>query len=352
MKVFSGYTFDDVLLVPKESVVSRRIIRLSIWLSRTLGLELPIISANMDTVTMSEMAIAMAKKGALGVIHRFLSIDDQVKEVKRVKLFNCIVGAAVGVKSIEIDRAKKLVDAKVDLLVVDIAHGHSYDCISMVEELRKSYPFLDIMAGNVATDAGAIALARAGANIIKTGIGPGSVCLTRKITGFGVPQLTAIEMVVDGLRRAHLTATVVADGGMVTTGDIVKALAVGANAVMLGSRLAGCAETPGELIERNGKQYKIYRGMASKEAMLDREEGSAETQMQWRKIIPEGIQSIVPYKGSASDVLDLIEGEMRSAFSYGGALNIEQLQEDPHFVLVSPQGLRENSYHDVITLEG
>jgi len=308
----------------------------------------------MDTVTTADMAIAMGLKGGLGILHRFTHIAQQVEEVKRVKEYGCIVGAAVGVRMCdgEIERALRLIAAGCDLIVIDVAHGHSLAVADMVKRIKINHPYQDVCAGNVATNEGAVFLAKAGADIIKVGIGPGAVCTTRKVTGFGVPQLTAIEMVKDALvRNKFPDVKIIADGGIRSTGDIVKALAVGADAVMLGRWLAGCDEAPGEIIEQNGKKLKVYRGMASKEAILERADDSAENQLQWRKVIPEGISAVVPYQGSVVNLLSQIEGELRSALSYGGALNIKALQQDPVFLEVTSQGFQENNFHDVSVLE-
>ena len=432
-----GLTFDDVLLIPKRSpIISRKDVDTSAWLTPAICLRVPVLSANMDTVTEAEMAIAMARAGGIGIIHRFMTIEQQVKQVQRVKraeglmvenpyaihqsatiaeakkqmksydvgglvitnggdeLIGLItqrdvlfapdegapvssvmtrpdhiisvhpgitpdearrvlhehrleklpvideeghfvglitaqdlvkhqqhpfaskdargrlrVGAAIGVQPHDLDRAGALLEAGVDVLVLDIAHGHADHCIHVVKTLRANFPTAHIIAGNVASGDGARELAEAGADAIKVGIGPGSICTTRIVTGFGVPQLTAILDSVQGLREAGLATPVIADGGIRTSGDMVKALAAGACTVMIGSLFAGCEEAPGSPVIRDGQKFKVVRGMASLGAAISRKERehvrdeSAESQEDWDKVVPEGVEAVVPYRGHVREIL-------------------------------------------------
>lgn len=476
-----GLTFDDVLLVPKRSpIASRKDVDCSTQLTNTVRLNIPILSANMDTVTEAGMAIAMAQNGGIGVLHRFMTVDQQVRQVRKVKraqgfmvenpytiahdasiedaeklmdlhgvgglvviggdqrlvglvtrrdillapedlhrvddvmtpadkvvsvgpsvtssearsiLYqhrleklpvvsqqgNVIglitsrdvakvehssnaavddkgrlrVGAAIGVQERDMERAVALVEAGADILVLDIAHGHADHCINMVKLLRRTIPGVQIVAGNVATRDGARELAEAGADAIKVGIGPGSICTTRVVTGFGVPQLTAIIDSVAGVQEAGLDIPVIADGGIKTSGDMVKALAAGASAVMIGSLFAGCEEAPGSPVVRDGKKVKVVRGMASLGAAMGRkaaekpQDESAEDQEDWDKVVPEGVEAVVPYRGEVSEILYQLVGGLRSGLSYGGAHTICELQANAEFIEISAAGVRESRHHDV-----
>lgn len=476
-----GLTFDDVLLIPKRSAASsRQDVDTASWLTPTIRLQIPIISANMDTVTEATMAIAMARIGGLGVLHRFMTIEQQVKQVRQVKraegflvehpytisqqatitqarqmmqvneigglivtnghekmvglitqrdvlladngqalvssvmtlpeemitarpditldqarhilhqhrleklpiiseegnLIGLItaqdivkqkqfpqatkdhkghlrVGAAIGVKSQDVERAGALLAAGADLLVLDIAHGHANHCLAMIKTLRQQYPQAQIVAGNVATRDGARELAEAGASAIKVGIGPGSICTTRIVTGFGVPQLTAIADSAAGVKDSGTNIPVIADGGIKTSGDLVKALAAGANTVMIGSLFAGCEEAPGSPVIRDGQKVKVVRGMASLGATMGRkaaekgDDESAESQQDWDKVVPEGVEAVVPYRGQVREILHQLVGGLRSGLSYGGATTIAELQEKAEFIEISPAGIRESNAHDV-----
>jgi IMP dehydrogenase len=476
-----GLTFDDVLLVPKRSpVASRSAVDTSTRLTNAIRLNVPVLSANMDTVTEAEMAIAMARAGAIGIIHRFMTVDQQVQQIGEVKraqgfivdnpyaigleatieeahqlmeryqvgglvvlngsrqllglitqrdvllapdghtqvrqvmtpadklvsappsvtpsearailyehrleklpvlddkgnLLGLItaqdvmkkdrfpqatkdergrlrVGAAIGVSPQEIERAGALLEAGTDLLVLDIAHGHADHCIEMVGALRRAFPTAQIVAGNVASREGARELSEAGADAIKVGIGPGSICTTRIVTGFGVPQLTAIMDSVAGVRESGRDIPVIADGGIKTSGDMVKALAAGADTVMIGSLFAGCEEAPGSPVIRHGQKVKVVRGMASLGAALGRrakERGndeSAEDQADWDKVVPEGVEAVVPYRGHVREILYQMVGGLRSGLSYGGAFTIKELQEQAEFIEITPAGVRESGTHDV-----
>jgi IMP dehydrogenase len=481
IRTTKGLTFDDVLLVPKRSSISsRQDVDISTLLTSKIGLQVPILSANMDTVTEASMAIAMARAGGLGVIHRFMTIEQQVYQIKRVKrsegmmvsnpysitqtasiaqarkimtyhdvgglvvtsdeneLVGLVtqrdivlspdddqpvstvmtqpdkiisarpntsfpearsllhehrleklpivdfdgqvvglitaqdvikherypeatkdkkghlqVGAAIGVQPTDMRRAEALLEAGTDVLVLDIAHGHADHCIDMVKALRRDFPESQVMAGNVATACGARELAEAGADAIKVGIGPGSICTTRIVTGFGIPQLTAIIDSVAGLREAGFDIPVIADGGIKTSGDLVKAMAAGASCVMIGSMFAGCEEAPGATVIRNGQKVKVVRGMASLGAAMGRKtvetskDESAETQEDWEKVVPEGVEAVVPYRGWVQEILYQLVGGLRSGLSYGGARTVKELQEKAEFIEITAAGVRESGSHDV-----
>jgi IMP dehydrogenase len=465
-----GLTFDDVLLIPAYSEVHPRDTDLRTRLTRAIQLSIPFVSAAMDTVTESRMAIAIAREGGIGIIHKNMSIDRQAAEVDRVKrsesgmIMNpitltsnrtlrdarllmeqfsisgvpivdgegllqgiitnrdlqfetaldkpieqvmtrerlitvpvgtslddaeCIlhrerieklpvvdqqgrlrglitvkdifkrrqfpnaakdahgrlrVGAAVGTGTREAERAQTLLDAGVDVIVLDTAHGHSAGVLRALDVIRKRYPDAQIIAGNVATAAGACALMERGADAVKVGIGPGSICTTRVVTGVGVPQLTAIMEAVAGVDDR---VPVIADGGIRFSGDIVKALAAGASSVMMGSLLAGTEESPGESFLLEGRRFKTVRGMGSLSAM---EEGSADRYFQeesQRKFVPEGIEGRVPYKGPSSDVLYQLIGGVRSGMGYCGVATIDALRRDVRFTRITSGGLRESHPHDV-----
>lgn len=333
-----GLTFDDVLIVPSKSAVrSRKDPNLRSRLTRRFSLDLPFISANMDTVTESEMAIAMHRLGGLGILHRFMSIEDQVREVRRMKEAGVdLIAASIGVNGEGQERAVALVQEGAQILTIDIAHGHS-------ESMRETLAFLknkfgdrvDLIAGNVATPEGTEELIRAGADAIKVGIGPGSMCTTRIITGCGVPQLTAIAWCVEAARTHGVP--VIADGGLKSSGDIVKALAAGAESVMLGSLLSGTLETPGPI--HSGRKH--YRGMASKAA-----------QVSWRGQLPEGMapegeSTSVPVKGHVKDVAGELAGGLRSGMSYINAVQIAEIPERARFMEMGPSGYRESTAHGV-----
>ncbi|MFN8491453.1 MAG: IMP dehydrogenase [Caldilineaceae bacterium] len=481
-----GLTFDDVLLIPqRSSVASRQDVNTNSRLTPKIELNIPIISANMDTVTETAMAIALARIGGIGILHRFMTVEQQVRQVKQVKraegfmvenpytidqnapigraqrllqnydigglvvtstggqvvglvtqrdlllapddqaavstvmtpdekivsgtpdttpeearailhkhrleklpildkggnLVGLItaqdvikrqqhpeatkdakgrlrVGAAIGVKPEDVKRAEVLLAAGADVLVLDIAHGHADHCIEMVKTLRKNFSQAQIIAGNVATSDGARELAEAGADAIKVGIGPGSICTTRVVTGFGVPQLTAIMDSVAGLQEAGIDIPVIADGGIKTSGDLVKALAAGASTVMIGSLFAGTEEAPGSPVIRDGQKFKVVRGMASLGAAIgrkaaeqaeraDNDEESAESQVDWAKVVPEGVEAVVPYRGNVQEIVYQLVGGLRSGLSYGGARTIQELQEKAEFIEISAAGVRESGSHDV-----
>lgn len=464
-----GLTFDDVLLIPAHSDVLPRDVDVRTHLTQNVTLNIPVMSAGMDTVTEAEMAIAMAREGGIGVIHKNMSIDEQAREVKLVKrsehgiivdpiylapdntlsdadelmnkyhisgvpitenskLVGIItnrdmrfetdlsrpisdimtskglitapehttmeeakrilqahrieklplvdddghlkglitirdiekmrkfpnsnkdsdgrlkVAAAIGVTSDVEDRVEALLDAKADVLVIDTAHGHSEGVLQTIRRLRKAFPHLELIAGNVATYDATKALIEAGVSAVKVGIGPGSICTTRVIAGIGVPQITAIY---DCAKAAEGTGIpIIADGGIQYSGDIAKALGAGASCVMLGNLLAGTEEAPGEMIIYQGKNYKSYRGMGSLGAM---QAGSKDRYFQQnaKKLVPEGIEGRIPYKGHVSDVLFQLIGGLRASMGYCGAKDIKAMNEDTQFIQITGAGLRESHPHDV-----
>jgi IMP dehydrogenase len=474
-----GLTFDDVLLVPRRSsIASRSAVDTSAQLTRRLHLAIPIISANMDTVTEASMAIALAQAGGLGAIHRFMTSDNQAEEVARVKraethviespaslppiatvhqarmlmqqlgiggllvmegdkllglvshrdvLFapdplavvesvmtpraqlvtlslpngegvdmemarqhlhdhrieklpildhsgrvvglitaqdliklslhpqatkdtrgRLCVAAAVGVRPDDIDRAAQCVNAGADALVLDIAHGHADHALAMLQRLKETFPQVEVIAGNVATAEGVRDLAEAGADAVKVGVGSGSICITRVVTGFGVPQLTAI---LDCARAAReFKVPIIADGGIRNSGDLTKALAAGADTAMIGGLLAGTDEAPGASVVRDGKRYKVVRGMASLSANVERKEierGSELDAGEWERVVPEGVEAMVPYRGAVADIVYQLVGGLRSGLSYAGATSIAELQENSEFIRISSAGMRESGAHDV-----
>ena len=475
MDIREGVTFDDVLLVPKYSkITSRSDTDLSTKLSRNISLNIPLISANMDTVTESSMAVTVAREGGIGIIHRFLTIQQQVDEVLKVKrsgsiiienpytinseltikdafsimnekqvsgllvtdsnskiigilterdvLFESshssklvkelmtkdvvtaklgvdleqvkeilkhnrieklpivddnnyvkglitsqdisnlekypnaskdkkgrpLVGSAVGVKGDFMERSEALINAGADVLVVDIAHGHSENAINTVKNIKKAFPDCELIAGNVATAKGTEDLIKAGVDAVKVGVGSGSICITRVITGSGVPQLTAVYDCAK-VGNDH-GIPIISDGGTRNSGDATKALAAGASSIMIGSILGGTDESPGSTITKNGKRFKIYRGMASLAASMGRrskETGTFELADDLNDYVAEGVEAMVPYKGSVTEIITQITGGIRSGLSYCGASNIKQMQENAEFIKISRAGFAESQPHDV-----
>ncbi|WP_078433024.1 IMP dehydrogenase [Metabacillus halosaccharovorans] len=467
-----GLTFDDVLLVPAKSEVLPRDVDLSVQLTSSLKLNIPIISAGMDTVTEAELAIAIARQGGIGVIHKNMSIEQQAEQVDKVKrsergvitdpfyltpdhqVFDAehlmgkyrisgvpivnnpeeeklvgiitnrdmrfiqdysikisdvmtkenlvtaavgttlkeaesilqkhkieklplvdnegilkglitikdiekviefpnsakdshgrlVVAAAVGVTADTMVRVQKLVEANVDAIVVDTAHGHSKGVLETVKTIRKEYPSLNIIAGNVATADATKDLIEAGANVVKVGIGPGSICTTRVVAGVGVPQITAVYDCATEARKHGVS--IIADGGIKYSGDMVKALAAGGHAVMLGSLLAGTSESPGATEIFQGRRFKVYRGMGSVAAM---EKGSKDRYFQEdnKKFVPEGIEGRTPYKGPIADTIYQLVGGIRSGMGYCGTKNLEELRENSQFIRMTGAGLKESHPHDV-----
>jgi IMP dehydrogenase len=330
-----GLTFDDVLITPKKSEVrSRRDPSLRTRITKTKFIDIPIISANMDTVTETEMAIAMGKLGGLGIIHRFMTIQEQIAMIQKTKEAGTkLIAASIGVNDDFRERAEKLIQAGCHILTIDIAHGHSIQMIETMKWIKDKFPEIDLIAGNIATSDAAKDLIEAGASAIKVGIGPGSMCTTRIITGCGLPQLTAIAICSEVGRSYDIP--VIADGGIKTSGDIVKALAAGADTVMLGSMLSGTIETPGEI--KNGR--KQYRGMASKSA-----------QVSWRGGVPEGMapegeSTFVTVKGHIHDVIQELSGGIRSGMSYINASSVAEISQNTLFIEMSSNGVMESKAH-------
>lgn len=333
-----GLTFDDVLLMPRHSEMSsRKAPELKTQITKKKFLDIPIISSNMDTITESEMAIKMAHLGGLGILHRFMTPEEQVQQLKFIKkeieTTGLPVAASIGVKNEGMRRADLLADAGVDILTIDIAHGDSVMMFEVLEYVKKKYPHIDVIAGNTATPNGVKGLIDHGADAVKVGIGPGSMCTTRVITGCGVPQLTAISLCVQEARKYDVP--VIADGGIKSSGDMVKALAAGAHTIMLGSMLSGCLETPGEL--KGGK--KRYRGMASKDA-----------QVSWRGELPKGMAAEgearwVSCKGSVENIIDELCGGLRSGMTYLNAQFISHISKNAQFMEITSSGINESRPH-------
>ncbi len=341
-----GLTFDDVLLVPKKtSIESRNHVDLTSKLTKKITLKIPIISANMDTVTEAEMAIALGKLGGIGIIHRFLTIEAEVEEVKKVKKEKLLVGAAIGVRNDYLERTKALTKAGADVIVIDIAHGHSTYLLSVLKELVKKFPKTEFIAGNVATAEATEELIKAGASAVKVGIGPGALCTTRIIAGAGIPQLTAIDECSDVAKKYQVP--IIADGGIQKSGDIVKALAAGASTVMIGTLFAGCEESPALTFYKNNQKFKLTRGMASLTANLDRQKRDENVKKDLKKYAAEGVEAIVPYRGRVADLVDQLLSGIRSGFSYCGAKNIVELWEKAEFIQITQNSLRESNVHDV-----
>ena len=349
-----GLTFDDVLLLPDESQVVPSEVDTATNLTSKHRLKVPIISSAMDTVTESEMAIAMSRAGGVGIIHRNLSIEDQVVQAKRAKSEGAThVGAAVGVGDDGYARALALIEVGVDFLVVDTAHGHHQGVLNAIEKIKKFSSSQQVIGGNVATRAGAQALINAGADAVKVGVGPGSICTTRVVAGVGVPQISAIMEAYKACSPAGIP--LIADGGLQYSGDIVKAIVAGADVVMIGSLLAGCTESPGELIEEDGKKFKAYRGMGSLGAMQSRGATPSYSKDRYMqddilsedKLVPEGIEGRVRFSGDVAVVIHKLVGGLRSGMGYAGAPDIAHLQKNGRFVQITSAGLKESHPHDI-----
>jgi IMP dehydrogenase len=340
-------TFDDVLLIPKFSSTLPAETNLNINLAKNLKLKIPFLSSAMDTVTESNMAIAIAHQGGLGVIHRNLSINSQVKEIKKVKNKKLLVGAAVGTSEEDIFRAKSILDAGLDLLVIDTAHGHSLKVINTLKKIRKFSNKIPICVGNIATGEAAVKLYNEGADILKVGIGPGSICTTRMIAGIGVPQITAIRNVKKSMKNKKIK--IISDGGIKFSGDLVKAIAAGADAIMMGSIFAGTEESPGKKFKYKNKLYKSYRGMGSIGAMSA---GSSNRYFQKNykdksKFVPEGVEARVLYKGSVEKIIYQLQGGLRSSMGYIGAKKIEEIYKKGKFIKITKAGFYESMVHSV-----
>lgn len=372
-----GLTFDDVLLLPRHSEVLPKDVCLTIRLTSEIELKSPLVSAAMDTVTEAKLAIALAQEGGLGIIHKNMPIQTQITEVKKVKNFEngvlrnadlitakdlqkakekpltskdkrgqLRVGAAIGVGPDAKERAIALIEAGADILCIDTAHGHSQQVIDSVRWLKKEHPEIPLIAGNIATADAAEALANAGADVIKVGVGPGSICTTRIITGVGVPQITAIMQVANALQGRPVS--IIADGGIRYSGDLCKALAAGAQAVMIGSLFAGTEEAPGKIELYQGQSYKTYRGMGSLGAM---QQGSSDRYFQESsessKLVPEGIEGRIPYKGPLPTIIHYLLGGVRAGMGYLGSRTIPELHQKAQFIKLTAAGMRESHVHNV-----
>jgi IMP dehydrogenase len=350
-----GLTYDDVLLLPDASDVVPSEVDTKTRLTRGIELEIPLVSSAMDTVTESAMAIAMAKAGGIGILHRNLSVDHQVANVKLAKAAG-LVGAAVGVGDDGFARACALIEAGVDVVVVDTAHGHHRAVLDAIARIKKDFPKIQIIGGNVATRAGAQALINAGVDAVKVGVGPGSICTTRVVAGVGVPQITAIMEAHKACVKADIP--LIADGGLQYSGDIAKAIVAGADSVMLGSLLAGCDESPGELVEISGRKFKAYRGMGSLGAMQSRGEQKSYSKDRYMqddvlaedKLVPEGIEGKVKYRGSVATTVHQLVGGLRSGMGYAGAPTIADLQKNGQLIQITAAGLQESHPHDVLDI--
>ena len=341
-------TFDDVTLAPNYSEVLPSEVSTKTILSKNLILEIPLLSSAMDTVTESKMAIAIAKAGGIGIIHRNLDIKKQISEIKKVQSKNLIVGAAVGAGPKELKRAETILKENVDLIVVDTAHGHTKKVAEIIKKIKKKKSSQTALcAGNVATAEAAKFLVKLGVDIIKVGIGPGSICTTRLVAGIGVPQLSAILEAKKGVKNKKVS--IISDGGIKFSGDIAKALAAGADAVMIGSLFAGTVEAPGKVIKKNGQLYKNFRGMGSVGAM---NKGSADRYFQkiqknTSKYVPEGVEGLVKFKGNVEKIIYKLIGGLKSSMGYLGSKKIINLRKKPKFVKITKAGFYESMVHNI-----
>lgn len=368
MQLPLGLTFDDILLLPGYSDFSRGDIDLSTQVTKALSLKIPLISSPMDTVTEAALAIKLAELGGLGIIHRNLSIPDQADQISQVKQKNLLVGAAVGGSEGYQDRVAALVKAGVDVLVIDAAHGFAKHIIEATTFIKQTYPQVQVIAGSIATYDGAKALIEAGADGLRVGMGPGAICTTRIISGMGVPQVLAIEETVRAAKEKGVP--VIADGGIKYSGDMVKALALGASAVMMGSFFAATEEAPGKVVELqrehvphrfqsifkdnvNVYKFKEYRGMGSIGAMEKGAEIKSEDEFHGknykdRVLVAEGVEGLVPVKGTVHQLVDQAVGGIKSGLYYIGAKTISELQRKAKFIHITQASLAESHPHDVL----
>jgi IMP dehydrogenase len=362
-----GLTFDDVLLLPGYTDFFREIVTTDVQLTPNIKLNIPVFSSPMDTVTESAMAISIAKMGGIGIIHRSMSIADQVEQLKIVK--NTVLGTdydnqatnqkgillcgtAVGASPDFEERVRALVEAGTDLFVLDTAQGFAQYIIEYIKTIKK-ITNIPVMGGNVVTYEGAMALIKAGADILRVGMGPGSICTTRIVTGVGVPQLTAISEVKRAVVDSGTNVKIIADGGIKQIGDIAKALAFGADAVMLGSLLAGFDQCPGETLEFNEQKYKLYRGMGSIGAM---QKGGAARYGQAgdsaKKLVAEGVEGMVKHKGDVEDFLFQIQGGLKSACYNIGGRNLKDFQDKVKYIKISTASFSESMPHSISIVSG
>jgi IMP dehydrogenase len=360
-------TFDDVLLLPSYSDFKRNDIDLSTNLTKRIKLKVPLVSSPMDTVTEHELATALAKIGGIGIIHRNLSSEKQANEVKKVKKHNLLVGAAIGAGPGFENRLKVLVAANVDVIVLDSAHGWTKAQIEALQTIKKTYPKMQVIAGNIATREGAAGLIKAGADALRVGMGPGAICTTRVISGMGVPQFSAILDVVPAAKAAKVP--VIVDAGMNNSGDMVKALATGADTLMMGRFFAQTLESPGRKVKleasripqrfksifNHGRSYwfKEYRGMGSEAAMrtgakIKSGEEFHGKSYKDRTLVAEGVEGLVPIKGKLSEIVDLALGGIRSGFYYCGSKTIPELHKKARFIQITQASLQESHPHDIL----
>lgn len=366
--VAQGITFDDVLLLPSYSDFKRQDISIKSRISKRIELDVPLVSSPMDTVTESALAIALGHAGGIGIIHRNLTIEQQASEVEVVKSAGLKVGAAIGASTGFEARAEALVEKRVDIIVIDSAHGYTDGIIKAISYLKQTYPEVDIMAGSVATFDGAKALIDAGVDSLRVGMGPGAICTTRIISGMGVPQITAIMETYRAAKEAGVP--IVGDGGIKYSGDMVKAFAAGASVVMMGSFFASCQEAPGEHVELPTEQvpsrfksilkqnkttytFKSYRGMGSIGAMEKGTEIKSEDEFHGksykdRVLVAEGVEGLVPVNGPVQSVVDQAVGGIRSGMYYVGAKTIADLQEKGKFIQITQASLTESHPHDIL----
>lgn len=363
-----GLTFDDVLLLPAYSSFTRQDINLSTYFSRRIKIEIPLSSAPMDTVTEADLAITLARLGGIGIIHRNLPIENQVKEVLKVKSKKLLIGAAVGASENFDKRAEALGKINVDVIIVDSAHGFSKKVITAVSFIKKNFKKIDVVGGNIATVDGAKALIKAGADGLRVGMGPGAICTTRVISGMGVPQITALLEVAKVAKAAKVP--IIADGGIKYSGDIVKALAAGASTVMMGNFFAQALESPGKKIVLKRDQvphrflsifnkrqrkffFKGYRAMGSESAMKKGAKIKSEDEFHGknykdRVLVAEGVEGLVPIKGSVKELIDQTIGGIKSGFYYTGARNIRELWEKARFIQITQAALLESHPHSIL----
>ncbi len=342
-------TFDDVLLLPNYSELTPQEVRLDTELCQGLKLDIPILSAPMDTLTESKMLIALGKLGGMGVIHRNLSIHEQARQLKDALEAGVKAAGAVGFGTDFEERVKTLAKLHPTAICIDSAHAHTKNILQATRFIKQHYPHISLIAGNVATYEGAQALFEAGADVVKVGMGSGSICTTRIMSGVGVPQLSAI---VECARAAReFNRTIIADGGIRNSGDIVKALAAGASAVMLGSLLAGTDESVGDFLEHEGILYKTYRGMGSVMSMVrgsatryGQNHSSGETQ----KLVPEGVEGLIPCRGPLKEWVHQILGGIRSGCGYAGATDLIDLQKKARFITITPASITESHPHTIV----
>lgn len=360
---YKGLTFDDVLLLPGYTNFKRQDINLSTQLSKRIKLTIPFVSAPMDTVTESKLSIALARLGGIGIIHRNLSIKNQAEQVNKVKKLKLLVGAAVGPSIGFEERAEALAIAGVDVIVVDSAHGYTKDTVETISYLKKHFPKIDIIAGNIATYEAARTLAKAGADGLRVGMGPGAICSTRVVSGMGVPQITAI------LETVKAGIPVIADGGIKYSGDITKALAAGASTVMMGSFFASALESPGKIVKLKNEQvpgryksilnntgeylFKEYRGMGSEAAMRAGAQAKSEGEFHGkdykdRVLVAEGVEGYVPVRGTVKEIIDQAIGGIKSGMYYVGARNIKELWNKTEFIRITQASLTESHPHSIL----